>query len=92
MLRINSTTKSLLLDFSSLWKKLGSADQMLHGVYPEIAEGFSMTQQSNSERLEGFLHLELLALSGRIIPSCPPSKIAARVRRCDSQRRHPRMF
>jgi hypothetical protein len=24
---------------------LGSANQMLHGVYPEIAEGFSMTQQ-----------------------------------------------
>jgi hypothetical protein len=43
VLRINSATKNLLLTFLSWSKEIGkSAKQMLHGVYPEIAEGFSM--------------------------------------------------
>jgi hypothetical protein len=46
MLRINSATKNLLLTFPVLVERIReTTKQMLHGVYPEIAEGFSMTNR-----------------------------------------------
>jgi hypothetical protein len=45
-------TKNLLLPFLFCFKKFGEGQkQMLHGVYPEIAEGFSMTQRHSPDGL-----------------------------------------
>jgi len=56
MLRIDSTTKNLLVTFLFL---IESVKQMLHGVYPEIAEGFSMTQQQTPDGPKSYFFLTL---------------------------------
>ena len=69
MLRINSATKNLLLTLISWSEEWTSAKQMLHGVYPEIAEGFSMTRQRVQLPHGDLCFLGALCVFARVIPS-----------------------
>jgi hypothetical protein len=62
-----------VFDFSVLVEK--NAKQMLHGVYPEIAEGFSMTQQQTPTAPKDSFYLAGFApLRETISPSLRPSR------------------